>query len=313
MNIHKGGTVGSQYLLSVARLLLVIGSGLFLSFAAQAETITPSHVYQASQQLINDIKLIREHSNVTTSAKVPGLQTHKLPLHAYTKSLEVRAKVGRLQKKHNLPAITAAEIPLKKLTPGDVLESIEVLLAETDKIKQALNINQLAPSVPFEPGKTSSNVYENLWAASYLLDDLVGPINPNLVFRNVQYALNEVAIIANKLNIALPDKPPARQSDIKPKHPNIAGFKNLYRIARVERKLDIAPVRVSNFPEGKIAPADVYDTTNNILAELIRLKVHMGATAQRSSLPVPENKKPADVLMQMQLLGSCLETLEQNI
>ena len=67
--------------------------------------------------------------------------------------------------------------------------------------------------------------------------------------------------------------------------------------------------RVPAFPAGKITPSDVFDTTNLLIAELVRVKVHLGLTTPRAEVPVPEGKKPEHVLAQMQLIGTNLDQL----
>jgi hypothetical protein len=96
-----------------------------------------------------------------------------------------------------------------------------------------------------------------------------------------------------------------------PHHSNIEGFRNLYRLAKLERKLGITAVRVADFPIGKIEPSDVYDMIKNISVELIRIKVKLGITTPSPSPVVIEGKTPAHILAELKNFGKTLDALAQ--
>lgn len=299
----------ASYLKQIKRGLVVFA--LCVS-ATHASEITPSHVYQRSEQLLLAVQQIRSAEKITAKAKVPSVQIDKSPLQVYVKSLEVRTKVAYLQRKYKLQPLPAVDIPLRNIAPKEVYQSLAQLQFALQPIQQRLGVETL-PQVPFIKGKTPANVYENLWKVSYSLDELVGSISPNLVYQNMLYALEDTRAIAQKLNVGLISKGRKITENVNPISPNIEGFKNLYRLARIERKLKLKAVKIRPFPSGEISPSDVYDTTNNILAELVRLKVAQGITEQHSTIELPQNKRPADVLEKMRLLGVYLESIEQTI
>lgn len=282
------------------------------SFWLQAAEVTPSHVYQLTDHLLADIKLIRKFENVKTVAKIPQVQSNKTPLHVYSKSLEVRTKIIYLQTKYQFKNLPVTEIPLREISLTDLYETVEQLHQAVREIKLSLGITQEA-EVPFYPDKTPANVYENLWQASYYLDALVGAISADLVYRNVLYAIQDAKALAAQLELDLQQSDIALLDEVIPKQANIEGFKNLYRLARVERKLKIPAVAVRTFPSSVITHSDVFDTTNNILAELVRIKIAAGVKNTRKVLEPTVGKQTRDVFQKMQVLGLCLEMLEKHI
>lgn len=62
----------------------------------------------------------------------------------------------------------------------------------------------------------------------------------------------------------------------------------------------------------KVRPSDVFDLANMTLAELVRIKVHMGI-AVPMTIPKPvTGKKPADVLVLMELAGKKIRALKKS-
>ncbi|MGB1236626.1 MAG: hypothetical protein ACPG4U_00370 [Pseudomonadales bacterium] len=299
---------GLIYSVRVALCGFLVAGGLQVS----ASQVTPSHVFQLSEQLLSDIELIRHAQGIYSQAKEPEVQIDKVPLQVYVKSLEVRTKVIYLQRKFSQQPLAVKEVPLRALHSQDVFNSVTSLLEALQPIKAKLKIENSAQA-PYVAGKTPANVYENLWQASYSLDELVGSISPNLVYRNMLYALEDTKMLAASLNVTLNDQVPPVTENVKPIAPNIEGYKNLYRLARIERKLSLPAVGVRPFPSGEISPSDVFDTTNNILAELARLKVARAVTEPHGALALPSGKRPADVLEKMRLLGRYLDSIAQRI
>lgn len=289
--------------------LLFLSCLCFGNVLAQDE-VSPSHVYQQAGRIIQEISLLRNARNVDDVVREPGVQVRKLPLHVYGKSLELLEKIARMQSDLGMEAVALGPVPLTEITPSDVFGLTVTVLQELRRIKRHLGVTNEIGEVEFVGGKTPSDVYENVWRASYSMDAIVGAISPGYVYRNTEYILDDLRQIKAGIGAASGFKAPDAEEGKTPKDVNIEGFKNLHRITRLERKLGMpAPLRVSAFPYGNIEPSDVYDTTNVILAELVRVKLHLGIRTEHSSRPVREDIKPADVLTRMQLIGANLEAM----
>ena len=291
---------------------MVITAILFLTVfghSAFAE-IVPSHVFQKASILERQLMKLREFEKVTDVPKVPSVQVGKLPIHVFSKALEVRDKIIRLQQKYGLAVLPEKSIPLRKITPQDAFEVVDEMTSEMEKILTQKGISINNTDVAFEEGKTPSNTYEKLWQDSYLLDALVGPIDPKLVYANVMVAKADLKEIAEKLGKSMITGAEPEAGTL-PHHSNIEGFRNLYRLAKLERKLGIPAARVADFPIGKIEPSDVYDTIKNISVELIRIKVKLGITTPSPSPVVIEGKTPSHILAELKNFGKTLDALAQ--
>ncbi len=273
-------------------------------------SITPSHVYLQTECAILEIKMIRAAKSLDDVPREPGVQVKKNPIHVYGKCLEVIEKIGRAQSSWGITPAQVGQIPIRNVTPSEVYDCVERILVELQRIKTQLNISVTITSPPLADDKLPSHVYENMWKASYLLDAAAGQISPSYVYRNTQLVINEIKLIAKFQKISMETvEVPASIDGKTPKDVNLQGFKNLHTFSKWQRKLGVDPLRVSGFPSGNIRPSDVYDTTNNMLAELVRIKAHLSITSPRGFISVVEGKTPPDVFAQMQVISSLLKDI----
>ena len=295
-------------LLNIVFLILIANTG-----TASAVNMTPSHVYQETERLLLDIKLLRATQNINDGVRDPGVQVNKTPLHVFAKALQVKEKIALAQRKFDIEPGEVPIMPTKNIVPADVFQLVRSLRSDVDRIKNKLGAVASHSEPPFVSGKTPSHVYENLWRSSLLLDALVGSIKPAYVFRNTELILSEINQIGKSIGADLNSPAPPSQENIKPKDVNLEAFKNLYRLARIERKIDISRVKVPQFPATSISPADVFETTYSMLAELARIKIKMNIITTPPDVRLVDNKSPAEVLVQMQLIGSKLVLLADII
>jgi hypothetical protein len=67
---------------------------LMFGSASFAE-ISPSHVFQKASELEQQLIKLRAFEKISDTPKVPSVQVGKLPIHVFSKSLEVRDKLVR--------------------------------------------------------------------------------------------------------------------------------------------------------------------------------------------------------------------------
>jgi len=299
----------AKYLVLASLLSLC---SLIFSNLAFAAGISPSHVYQNTQRLIAEIDLIRNKLGVQDQPRHPGVQIKKKPIHVYAKALEVMEKVARAQARQDMTKMTVGTIPIRHISPTEVFAISDRILAELRRLKQKLNITKTISKPKFVAGKRPSDVYENMWRASYLLDAVAGEIEPSFVFRNSRLILAELRQISAKLGVSSLTTAPLVVAGKRPKDVNLQSFKNMHLLARLQRKLNIEPLRAPSFPSGTITPSDVYDTTNILLAELVRIKVALKIITPRPSIALLNGKGPPDVLAQMQLIAENITLLNKS-
>ncbi len=291
---------------------IVMLTVIFILFAGNttAQTQSPAHMFQHTERLLREVHLIRQAQGVTEPAREPSVQTHKLPLHLYAKSLEVLEKTARAQQALGMSPVEVPLLPVRRLRSDEVFVLLETILKEVRRIKSHHKISGDIEEPEFLSDKSPADVYENLWRVSYLLDALTGPLTANHVFRNTQYIRAEIRLIADHLKVSLPEATPASL----PQHITAADvlveiFQNLYRVATFEQKIGLAALHPPQFPTGEIIPSDPYDASSLLLTELVRIKVELEITQPVSPLPLPEGKTSTEVYKQVLITEKHMETL----
>lgn len=271
---------------------------------------TPSDVYHQASLVHAQVIALKKQQAPAFQSRVPGIQVGKTPLHAYGKSLELMEKILRYQEQHNLAQLKLPELPSQQVRPADVLglllqaqRQLDIVLADSH-----LNVDTVAVKRDLI-ARTPSDVYEKIWQISYVMDALVEPIKPADVMRNAQMIEEALVAIADRQGRKI-DLPKASLiSDKTPQDVNLQFYKLLYKIAKLERSLQLKPLIVPSFPAGKIKPEDTYDTTGNILADLTRISIKLNIPAIKRK-NIPRGKvTPSDVYAQIVRLNAGAQQL----
>ena len=277
---------------------------------AQAAGATPSHVYQATSDLISEIEILRDAMGVTVYPVEAEPAEDRSPIHIYAKSLEVLEKISAAQKRMGMNPAPIGQIPVKDITAKDVLLSVQNSIAEARRMKAQLVIEDEIVPEPLEGGKTASAVYEHLGDASFLLDGLVGhPTDPNDVHTHMVYLHDEMELIAAKLKVALELEPPVVNGRKRMKEVAQQVLRATFKVINLQTRLGMDASGVPQMALVRVSPAQVFEATNILLAEMVRIKAHLGIDLPRVEHAPSRNKKPRDVFAQTLLFIRNLDAL----
>ncbi len=285
--------------------------------AAQGEegtesNVTPSHVFQATQDLIAEIEILREAMGTSDYPGEAEPQEGRAPVHVYAKTLEVMRKVSRVQSKFGITPVEVGQMPVKNVVPKDVLGNVLAIIEELRRLKGQLVIEDEIQPAPFEGRKTPSFVYKNLGDASFLLDGLVGrPITPNDVYGNVMRIHDEMELIAAKFGVVLELDPPAVEDGKRPQQVAQQMLRATYKVINLQSRLGMNVSNVPTLTLVRISPTEVFELTNILLAEMARIKLHLDINLPYASRDEERNKGPTDVFAQVLRMIKNLDTLAQ--
>ena len=278
--------------------------------AQDAGDITPSHVYQATSDLISEIEIMRDAMGVTIYPVEAEPAEDRAPIHVYAKSLEVLEKISAAQRRMGMKPARIGQIPVKEITPKDVYRSVQNSIAEMRRMKAQLVIEEAIRPAPLDGGMTPSAVYEHLGDASYLLDGLVGhPTDPNDVHTHMVYLHDEMELIAAKLKVALELEPPAVNGRKRMKEVAQQVLRATFKVINLQTRLGMDASGVPQVTLVRVSPAQVFEATNILLAEMVRIKAHLGIDLPRVEHAPSRNKKPRDVFAQALLFIRNLDAL----
>ena len=293
--------------------LVVALSVLTLAPAVSAQTdgrVTPSDVFQATQDLISEIHVLRDAMGVVDYPPEAEPQEDRAPVHVYAKSLEVVKKITRVQRRLGMAPAKVGQIPVKEIVPKDVLGSVQTAIREIHRIKTQLVIEDQITPTPFQGGKTPSFVYKALGDASFLLDGLVGrAISPSDVFTRVQHIHDELELIAAKLKVALELERPVVEGRKRPQDVAQQVLRATFKTINLETRLGMDASGVPTISLVRVTPAEVFEATGILLAEMVRIKAHLGITLPRDERPDARNKRPTDVFAEVLLIIRNLDIL----
>ena len=289
---------------------VLVVPGQAASQEVKYEDVTPSHVYQATSDLISEIEILREEMGITVYPVEAELQEDRAPVHVYSKSLEVMEKIAAAQRRLGIDPVKVGQIPVKDIIAGDVYRSVQTSLAEVRRIKEQLVIDYEIRPAPLEGGKTPTYVYQHLGDASFLLDGLVGhPVDPNDVYNHIVFLHDEMELIATKLKVALDLDPPVIDQRKRMKEVAQQVLRATFKIINLQTRLGMDASGVPQITLVRVSPAEVYEATNVLLAEMVRIKAHLDINLPREEHAMARNKRPRDVFAQVLLLIRNLDTL----
>ena len=247
-----------------------------------------AQVARAVEDLVAEIALLREARG--DDAPVPDAEPldDRAPVHLYVKALEVLAKVTHAQRRLGVPAGATVRIPFKPIDAPDVLSLVEHALDEVRRVKVHAGVERdIAPAAP-EPAGAPSALYRRLAHASFLLDALRGgPLTSADVHRHALGALDQVALVAERLGVAVALEPPPAQAGKTPVEVAQQLLRAAFKAVNLQRRLDMDASRAPAVRLEHTDPARNYDLVNLLLAELARIKWHLGIDASPPERPVP--------------------------
>ena len=276
------------------------------------QLVTPSHVYQATVDLVSEVRVLRNAMDVAGNPRPTGSREHQAPIHAYAKILEVKEKTARVQRRLGMIPVSVEPIPGGALAQNDVYRGVQSLIEELRRIKRQMVVKQEIQPAPFVGGKVPSQVYENLVHASLLLDGLVGrSTTANDVFLRVMRVHDEMKLIADELEISLLVDPPAVEGAKKPMAVAQQIVRAANKVVHLQSQLGMTTSSVPNYTLGLVTSADVLEATNFLLAEFARIKAHLRVEPPDNEHRVAQNKTTTDVFAQVLLVIQNLDIMSK--
>ena len=262
---------------------------------SEREAATPSEVSRAVHDLIAEVSILRDELGVSDYPPQAELQEERTPVHVYAKTLEVLSKVIRTQRRFGVPEAQTRQIPFKEVNSGDVLANVEYITDEIRKIKTQMVIEREIEPAVLVGGMSPSFVYKNLADASFLLDGLRGrPLTPDDVYRNCTSILDEMELIATPIGVSLDLELPEVGEEKRPKEVAQQVLRATYKVINLQTALGMDASGVPSLTLVRVTPSEVFDSTNMLLAEMARIKFHLGVDEQRAERPEPSGKRPSD-------------------
>ena len=283
-----------------------------------SEAVTLAHTHRAAGDLVAEIEVLRRAQGVTVDPvpAEPG-DGHRTPTHAFLESLEVMEKAARVQRRFGMSAFEVVPMPAGDVALHDIHRNVRTVIEELRRVKRQLVIEERIEPAPLEVDPAPALLHARLAGASALLDGLVGrPVSSNDVYMHVLRVRAVAHPLAAGLGVALELDPPAPQAKAETKASKEVAQQILiatYKVIHLQSRLGMAPSDVPDAPRGDVTPGEVYEATNRLLVELLRIKAHLAIEAPAAPRHETRGMQPGDAFAQVQRLIADLDRMSKAV
>ncbi|MCK5539416.1 MAG: hypothetical protein KAI69_00695 [Deltaproteobacteria bacterium] len=283
----------------------------------------PDDVYTQSLRVIEEITFIRQSQLLPLDVAWPERTTGKHPNHALQAAYSLLDKMSLAEANLWIEPIVVPEIPRLVIRPSEVYDILQMVLAESQRIKFRLGLEHVFYTTAIESGKTADDIIRNLVFAERLLPDFkVGDKRiqfnrkdlqktPNHVFSIASHIYKELQKYKNRRGIQLLPRKTVLVSGLDPKHVFNKTLECLTKVARLRKQMNLGPIVVGDYPIREITANEVYDLALRLDSELAIIYGYGGMTvtpAERDAV-IYQEKRPSDVYEKMWQISYLFDTL----
>ncbi|UPW18770.1 hypothetical protein M0C34_00405 [Agarivorans sp. TSD2052] len=257
--------------LFLKRYCLVVVYLLLLTPAAMAAIVNNNHLYQKTQQISQQLAVIRAQQNLPALNSEPQIVADKLAIHLVFKTQQLNELAAKLQSQHGVAATPADAIAYAVIRPRSVMPYLESLEQQLASVTRKL---QLAKTADIERplGKSVNDVYQQLVMIEQLFADLLEREANVALARNLTIIKGDLQQISQQKDLPLEFASVNAYQNREVTDANIVAFQCLYLLERLFRQLAIEPSKPGRLPTAESNIYQLVDTTVNLRAELHRAK-----------------------------------------
>ena len=273
--------------------------------------VTHSDVYRATVDLVGELDILRDVQGIADERPAePPLQPDQHAIHAFVKSLAVMDKTARVQRRLGMIPVEVRSVPVGPIAPHHVLRSVDAVLEELRRIKRQLVVTKGIEPALLAGGKTPSLVYQRLSHASLLLDALVGrPPSSNEFYMYVSRLHDQMKPLGAKLGAVLEREPPAVEGVRAPVDCGQQVLRAIYKAVDLQVRLSMDASTVPDLTLEHATASDILGATSILLAEIVRIKIHLRIDTPSAERLQASNKHWRDVFAQLLLVVANLDHL----
>ena len=262
-----------------------------------------ANIESGAATVLREIKVLRAELGVDDVPPQPEFHEDRRPAHVYVKSMEVMAKVITFQRRFGVPVGSVRDMPLSEPSPADVLAAVTDILDGLRAVKQQMVIETEVDEAVASARPTLSGAYKNLADASLLLDGLIGqPLNRDDVFGNMMAVIEELNLIATKLQVVLDAEMPAVDGAKGSIDVAQQQLRAIYKAVSLQARLGMEPSAVPTLTMVRVTPTETFDMIGLLWAEMARIKWHLGVNVSAPRSPQSAHADAADLFAQMLLI-----------
>jgi hypothetical protein len=232
------------------------------------------------------------------------------PREVFFAALTLFHKVNQLSFDLTRGRAEPPERPIGTLRPAHVIEVVDAVLTQLQRVKATLGIIESSRSKPRDPTVTSADVFRSIVQSNRQVNLLLDqPIAPSDVFQQVTLAVGYAAQLRARFpGTRMPEAPPFERR----KRPADVYHRLIECIARIRAIMAHSGFRIltlNQHPDA-ITSNDVYDIASLIVSELSFLHAQVDDALLPPDPYDPGRKLPAEVYQRAGLLEVLLIDLQ---
>ncbi|WP_369601620.1 hypothetical protein AAIA72_01130 [Hahella sp. SMD15-11] len=262
------------------------------AFSATAAIRNNNHVFALTRQCDAGLEAMAGILNKPLPDPPAPVFQNTLPIHLYARTLDFYDQVRQLQTARGATPLPPESLPEGTVAPRHVHALLEkacrgvfdLLVAAGSQIPEE-------PDLPL--GKTVDDNYTQLWRLTQRMAALVPPPNAKDVAREldrVSAALDALAK-ARSLHeasgtIPAADNTPSERTLL------LISYQILHLTGRLQRQLDVEPIRPGSLKTGPVTLSDLYDVARMLSADLHRTFQSLNLASLPSPNPLRAPRSP---------------------
>lgn len=264
-----------------------------------AKEYTPTDVYAEALLIQHKIAQWKVKQGLSSKWKEIPFSAGYQPRHVFQKAIEILDKVNF----YRVNVLNIGPIPInyavgREVTPNEVFIEVQRIHEELLVMLQIMDIELKQNEIPNNPvTRVPSDVFAKLSEISVAMDELLGirGISPSDVYVRSQQLVDYATFLRRSQNLLVDIAPPIKTQNKLPNHSLEAVRSLMLKIDQININLFNERMKIIKVPRRVIEPSDVYSSMGIVLAELHKLKHHLGLEKFIPKSAINNVKTPDDI------------------
>jgi len=298
---------------------LILLCNVNLTFAIDSQPtekslVVPANVFNAVQELNQDIETLRRHMGADRAALMDIHVSRAAPQDVYFQALTMLNKANRLSFEITRQQSLPPSIPQKKIFPSHVIILVENAHEVLKNILENFKIHQIHSKRKLDFSKTPSDVFKLIMLTNRQLNLLLERrFSPSDVYLRTMLAIGYSARLLSHYTSSLRiPKAPHFESNKTPIDVYLRFLNCLDIISQIYHNVGFKALDINtdNINHNAITPSDVFDIASLVVARLDFLHKNIGLNKKPREVFYPGRKYPSDVYQYVGILEKQLKQIK---
>lgn len=278
---------------------IVAAALIGLSAPLSAQEATPNHVYQVTDQILQELKALNSE-NFSKAGAVKLSNDPTSPRHVLFLVRDQWRKVQLLRFMNGLNSNSLAPATVHEVRPQEVKDYVNKMLVEVQALRSAYGLPPSDIKAPLPSGKKPVDVYANLMRISAELDALGVPATvPNDVYRVAASISQNLETLASAKGVDVSSYTAPASTGRTPRDAYTAALEligAMQTLAEMDQTYQVkGGLSVPVAADGPKSPADVILVLSRALADTMAMMNSADVGNTVATAPYEGGKTPSDV------------------